>query len=248
MIIKGNVSGIIYKKLIEHLLKKCDVISVGKYPSDIIKSKTIDVIKKEENCSIVDIIKNYLEDEYYLEKIMQKYKENEKIFDANLVLREENVMKYNSNLSLNEKKTILYDLRKNYIKSEIEWLVYDYKTNKWLQEYDKNIIYVMNERSYSTYYLKLDNDLRQEILNRKSLYDWDFPLSVLDIAFFDNGSCLFCSEIHEKMCDLYCSDEKEFNYFKSIGIEFYDLKYIKDGKHGLPYVNYFKEKNYKEKI
>lgn len=235
MVIKGNVKEKTYKKMMKYIISKCDVISVSRHLNyDIIENnRVIDIILSDKNMSKSEIINNY--SEKYLEKVSEAYKDNKVIFNE----------KYISKFKLNHKlkrplSCFKYEQRKRYIKNAIRWSVYDYNVTAWLKKFQNDLIYIKNKDSdYVTYYFRMSENLKYDILSKNSLYDWKYPLSIEDIAFFKNKYCLFCSEIHEEMCDLYCKDENEYKYFKSIGIEFYDSKYIQEHDKGLPYNNYY---------
>ena len=34
------------------------------------------------------------------------------------------------------------------------------------------------------------------------------------------------SVAHEKLCNIYCESEEEYEYLKSIGVEFYEKEYV----------------------
>ena len=96
--------------------------------------------------------------------------------------------------------------------------------------------YLENKIYHSTtYYFKLNNELKKQILNNSSLYGWCFPNYLEDICFFKNGYCWLYSVAHEKLCEIYCRDEKEYEYLKSIGIEFVNNKYIPSKNEKLYY-------------
>ena len=241
MIIRGKVDGDLYKKLMSYIVSKSDVLSVSvrlDYDRKI-ANKVINIIMSSNEYAINDIVNNFSKE--YIEKIAEKNKKNKLIFDEEYICNEKQcVIKHIQNFSEEYRKKLIYDRRKNHIKSIIYWMVYEYKTTNWLHKFKTNIIYKScKDPSYTTYYLNLTVDLINDILSRNSFNDWNFPFSVEDIALFKNKQCLLCSETHENMWDIYCKDENEYKYFKSIGIKFNDPIYILEGKKGLPYDNYY---------
>ncbi len=241
MLLKENIKGKTYKKLMEYLISKCNIVSVvsnnkGYYTEQV--NQTIKVITSTEMCSKEDIINNYSDE--YLEKIAERYKNNDKVFSEEYFDFEKNSLKYM--MTYNEYKknkrgnsdsyeeycdTYVYDKRKNYIKSQVNYLVYNYNISKWLDKFKEELIEVKKITPYYIeYYYKISENLKQSILDKSSLCDWDFPLSIQDIAFYNNNNCLFCSEIHEKIYDLFCKDEEEYENFKLMGLKFFVNEYV----------------------
>ncbi len=78
----------------------------------------------------------------------------------------------------------------------------------------------------------------KELLNKKSIYDWCFLTSLEDLCFYKNGYCWLYSVAHEEICDIFCENEEEYEYLKSIGIKFVDDKFVPTPKEQLIYEEY----------
>lgn len=78
----------------------------------------------------------------------------------------------------------------------------------------------------------------KELLNKKSIYDWCFLTSLEDLCFYKNGYCWLYSVGHEEICDIFCENEEEYEYLKSIGIKFVDDKFVPTPKEQLIYEKY----------
>ena len=241
MIIRDKVTGDLYKNLMNYIISKSDVLSVS--VNLIYNKKVTDKFMKIITYNNEYDINNILNDvpKKLIEEISEENKNNTLIFDEEYINNEKRyLIKYIQNFSEDDRVSLIYKRRKTYIKNMIYWLVYEYKTTNWLRKFKTSIIYKKRKNSsYTTYYLNLTKDLIDDILSRNSFDDWNFPLSVEDIAFFKDKQCLLCSETHENMWDLYCKDQNEYKYFKSIGIKFNDFKYKSKKKKGLPYNNYY---------
>ena len=76
------------------------------------------------------------------------------------------------------------------------------------------------------------------MLSNSDLYAWLNPNYPEDISFFKDGYCWLYSVAHEEMCDIYCESVEEYNYLRSIGIEFIDDKFIEISNNELYFENY----------
>ncbi|MCI9434949.1 MAG: hypothetical protein HFI86_06745 [Bacilli bacterium] len=217
MLVDEEIVGSIYEKLMDYLFKKCDSISLTKYHDQHEDERIHDlnVILKETGYSINYIIDNY--SIQFLDEIYDRFKDNTKIFDLK------------SDVFTNQYKRICID-------SIIDWLYYNEMTLKWLNKNKVNInnqkpIFLNNnsnkKKIYHSddYYIKLTDDIKNEILNKKSLYDWCFPYSLEDICFFKDRNCWLYSVAHENLCIIYCESKEEFEYLKSIGVKFHDKEF-----------------------
>ena len=72
----------------------------------------------------------------------------------------------------------------------------------------------------------------------KNLYNWLNPNYPEDVAFFKDGYCWLYSVAHEDICDIYCTDEAEYDTLKEIGIEFYENKFEPTAKGQLYFEQY----------
>lgn len=185
----------------------------------------------------------------------KKFKANKK----NRSIMESEYEKFGIKLNLKDlsyndyKNVIIYDQRFNYIYSNLKIIFYDYIVNTFLSKYKYDIIHEEksiyknkngNEILISIkYYFKLSEELKINILRKKSIYDWCFPMSIEDIEFYKDGKCWLLSVSHEEILDIFCRSEKEYEYLKSIGIEFVDENYIPLKKQHTIYKNYNDTKN-----
>ena len=74
-------------------------------------------------------------------------------------------------------------------------------------------------------FYKFDDSLKEYLLSKKNFYSWCNPKFPEDIAFFKDGCCWLYSVAHEEMCVIYCSDKKEYEEMKNMGIKFYKKKF-----------------------
>lgn len=87
-------------------------------------------------------------------------------------------------------------------------------------------------------YYKLTSNTQKYLLTNDSMYNWLNPKYPEDISFFKNGYCWLYSVSHEHICDIYCEDEEEYEYLKSIGVEFVDDCYTPVQKEELYYEDF----------
>ena len=217
----------VYKKLLNDIFKKCDMISLEKY-NDQHKDETrkvIDIITKSGKYLIKKIINDYSIE--LLNEIYDEFKNNINIFDDDYKKKYEQ-NKYDKKMKINNRKSV--------IQESLNWEVYDYLTNSWLNSYKNNIAFSsetyikdikLNNNYSSLYFVRLDNALKEEILNI-GLYDWCFPLLLENLSFYKNGFCWLSSVAHEEICEIYFQegDKLEYEYLKSIGIEFIEKEFV----------------------
>lgn len=94
------------------------------------------------------------------------------------------------------------------------------------------------DKLFKVLFYKTNKELEEYVLSNSNLYSWLNPDYPEDISFFKNGYCWLYSVAHEEMCDIYCENEEEYNYLKSIGIEFMDDKFIEISNNELYFENY----------
>lgn len=219
MLVEEEILGDTYKALMDYLFKKCDSISLTKYREQHEDDRIHDlsVILKETGYSINDIIDNY--SIQFLDEIYDKFKDNAEIFDEQAELF-----------------TRRYDkkYKKRVTDATINWVYYNNNTEKWLTKNVRNIINCKkndnclgNPNVYhsDTYTFKLNEEIKSEILSKKSLYDWGYPDSLEDICFFKDGYCFLETITHENLCFIYCDDKEEYEYLKSIGIKIFEKEF-----------------------
>jgi len=227
-----------YIKLIQYIWTKCDVVALRKRHDQHsnITGQVLDIILKTENYSVQDIVNNYSND--FLNVISNQFLYNKDIFDGEFCTR------YGNGLEDIDKQ-----YRKKFLSNCIDRVYYDVTTKQWLDKYKDSIIYqkehiyddfIPNKKIHqdTTYFLKLTKPLKKEILDVNEIYSWCFPFMLEDIAFFKNGYCFLDSVAHEELCFIYCKDEEEYEYLKSIGIEFVEDKFVPVSRNELYYVDY----------
>ncbi len=124
-----------------------------------------------------------------------------------------------------------YDTRMDYLVRPMDCCFYEYSVKSFLERY--NDIILRKEKNYfneffglkrthveTIYYMKLRDDLKKEMLSKNSIFDWVDPLLIEDVRFYKGDKCWLSSITHEEQCYIYYTNEKEYNYLKSIGIKF----------------------------
>lgn len=98
-----------------------------------------------------------------------------------------------------------------------------YAENKLSQEeYDK---------LFKIYFYKLNDKWTEFLLSNQDLYSWLNPKYPEDIAFFKGNVCWLSVISHEELCEIFIREQKEYDYLKSIGIEFYEESFqVADAK------------------
>lgn len=246
MLVKNNIEGSIYKNLMKYMFQYSDVISVIRYTDQHKEEnvRKINVILSSGFFSKWEILNNFSEE--LVQKIWDKFQNDEGFFDEN----------YRNTYEVNRYgfeddyfQVFIKKNRRRSIEGCIYRFIYDHITSVWLEKYKDNLIKSekkffesglnVGQEYYTIYYLKLDSSLRKDILERESLYGgWCFPNSVEDISFFKNKCCWLYSVSHENLCEIYCDNEEEYNYLKSIGVEFFEDKFVPARKETLYYGKY----------
>lgn len=88
------------------------------------------------------------------------------------------------------------------------------------------------EKLFQIQFYKFADCIKDYLLSNKNLYKWLNPKYPEDVSFFINERCWFTSITHEEMCDIFVESKEEYEYLKSIGIEFLEEEYreIKDNE------------------
>ena len=87
-------------------------------------------------------------------------------------------------------------------------------------------------------FFKMSLRTTKYLLNNKNLYAWLNPDYPEDISFFKDGYCWLYSIAHENLCDIYCESKEEYEYLKSIGIEFWNDEFVPISEDEIYYENY----------
>ena len=247
MIINRNIESDTYCKLMNYVFQKCDSISLTKRKDqyELESKKIIDMIMKTNNYSEDEFLNSY--SQKFLEDMVSQFEGDNNIFDK------ENWKKYVESLGMSEKKIeqLRKSNRKHAIIGSIMQYIYEKFTESWINRNVGSIITITNhyvselsgkKNLYSNiYYMKLTKEIQEEILKKQSLFDWCFPTSLEDLCIFKDGYCWLYSVAHEEICNIYCKNEEEYNYLKSIGIEFeedYFIPLSEEEKKNLYYENF----------
>lgn len=136
------------------------------------------------------------------------------------------------------------DIRKKIVWSVIEQYAYVMFTRKWLSKYQKDIIntkriYQEDGSLYITsYFIKLTEELKKELLNLGSFFDLEQPYTLENICFCKDGYCYFVSETHEDNSELCVNKIEEYKKLKSVGVVFAPDKHFFTKKENLFYEDY----------
>lgn len=242
MIINKNIEKDTYLKLVYYAFQKCDSIFLIKRNDQhkLSTNKIMGIIMQTNQYTENDIVNMYTENsKKFLEEMVSQFIDNDTIFEEDGW--KENLVKLGMDSEQIEKCKI--DNRFHMIESSITRFVYEHLTYSWIGKHQNSIIseknrylplkYISNKAMYdeqflytTTYYIRLANEIKAELINKNSIYDWCFPMALEDLCFFKDGYCWLYSVAHEEILDIYCENEEEYNYLKSIGIEFEEDHFI----------------------
>ena len=202
-----------YIKLIEYAFEKCNVISVTKYfdPCEDVAKNTLNIILSETNQTESDILRKWLEKDDYIDELFNMFKDNDLIFDRKCK------RSFGGTLKSYKKKMVIED--------SIEHIFYEYNIKDWLRKYKSRMIKKTQDDKTITYFFKLNDALKSDILSTSSFSDWKFPDSVENLSFYEDENCWLHSTWRGPF-EVFCKNEKEFRYLKSLGVSFNDKKYI----------------------
>lgn len=210
-----------YQTLIEYAVKKCNKFSLLQYlfqkPDQyniiILELKNSNPNLLEEN-SVINI-----------NEIYKIYSNDTRIFDDEYYLKFENIN--------------IEDLKKGFIEQILTYYQNDLISKKILSKNKKNVISKKNIFCdeigclYQTIYtFEINNNTIKLLKNMKFFTDENtYNDSIIggnleDLCLYTNEHCWLNSVSHENLCDIYCDSEQEYEYLKSIGIEFYEDHYI----------------------
>lgn len=94
------------------------------------------------------------------------------------------------------------------------------------------------EDFFEIFFIKTSDKLKKYLLSNNDLYNWLHTKYPEDVSFFKNGYCWLYSVAHEELCYIYCENKEEYEYLKSIGIEFVDTEYKETPQNELYYEEY----------
>ena len=212
MLVMKNINLEENQDFLNYILKKCNIISLTKYHDQHSEqhSRIINIILTSGKYSKEDILNVELINNP--NKIYNDFKDNEEIFNSDY----KNIYEY----------------------------FYNYVANRFIDKF-KDIIIKKEEvlltsgvHHSTIYYFKLNDDIKKELILKKSIYKWQYPYSMEDISFYLDDYCYLHSIAHEDICEIYYDSEEEFKYLKSMGIEFNNENYIPILKNDSSYPNF----------
>ena len=94
------------------------------------------------------------------------------------------------------------------------------------------------QQLFEVLFYETSDEVKEYLLTNRNLYNWLNPKYPEDLAFFKDGYCWLYSVAHEEMCEIYCEDKEEYEYLKSIGIEFWEKEFVPTPREDLYFENY----------
>ena len=223
MLVKNEINGKTFEKLIDYAYDKCDYVSFKYYfePFDFSFRKGMDVILSTPGFTKDDIIKNFSDS--YLDKAYEYFKNNDKIFDETYLNDDSDIAEFRRLLA---------------IKNSINMVFYNHVKEVFIEKFKHNLVSeqlidVKEEDLFDRgilYIFKFNEEMKKEILTNKSLYDWCQPKYLDDIAFIKGNDYWLYSITSREYCDILCENEKELEYLKTIGIEFKKDEFVSHNK------------------
>jgi len=241
MLVKGNIHGNVYKKLINYASQKCDCILLKKYSDqNILETERVQkIIFSYNGFTEKKIMANY--SKIFLNYALDFFKDNSALFD------QEYIEKFEVNRwGMGEKDFLqLKKLnRKHVILDAIDRRIYDIYEKKWLELYEKDVVMIKEKifdngiKHQILYFCVLNSKTSKMLYEKDSILSWCYPESLEDICFLRKGCYWLESVAHEELCFINCESEEEYKYLKSIGISFTEDHYIPTKKEELYYEEY----------
>ncbi len=91
---------------------------------------------------------------------------------------------------------------------------------------------------FEVLFYETGDEVKEYVLTNRNLYNRLNPEYPEDLAFFKDGYCWLYSVTHEEIYHIYCENKKEYEYLKSIGIEFWEKEFVPTSKKDLYFENY----------
>ena len=127
---------------------------------------------------------------------------------------------------INKSDSFSYEILKNYDKliDEDDRKYYN-NVKKAEKIFDAHFKYKnKDERSCFKSEVWLDcNEVKNFLLNKASVYHWNYPDDIENLCFYKKGDCIFESVTHEDLFLLRINDAIELEKLKKIGIEVVDV-------------------------
>lgn len=169
-------------------------------------------------------------------KLFEEFKDCSKIFNK----KYKNI--YEKNLTFSKKEKELQ--RKEMIQSCLYRYLYDNHTKLIINQNKNSLFYLKKENGNAnyniiSYYFNLNEKIIDCLKKKQIIPNWQYPETFEDIAFFKkNGLCWMWSTSHEEMYEI-CfqeNDRNEYEYLKSIGVEFVEPEFVATPKNYLHYL------------
>lgn len=214
----------VYKKIVEYACSKCNVVCVTKVSYNLDETPEVaEKLLKKLNASIDDIMIKYSEE--YFDELYKKLENDEDIFDINYRRKYD---KTSFSLKTNRRLKYYKISRDYYLREILDYIVYNYNVRKWINKYNSKIIYRKVVNDDDIYYIRLNETLKKELIEKNSFSDWQFPYLVEKISFYKNDECWLSSN---KTIKINCEDKNEYEYLKSLGVRFYEKKFVPKSKN-----------------
>lgn len=221
----------VYKELVGYFILKCDYMSVERFnfPNKNILQNAINVILKDTGIDMETFVEKVCDDdrEDYITEIVNKFIYNNEIFNRECKIYC-GISKGNSKISVSRRTEFLIEITDS--------ILYEKNVEKWMRKYKNNVVLKKEDECYIKYYLKLNKNLKQEILNKDSFDDWAFPNCVENLSLYSKSQCMlgpvgFCG------VQIFVSDKKEYEYLKSIGVIFSEKNFSSTSNDDIKWLN-----------
>ena len=123
------------------------------------------------------------------------------------------------------------ELKKDFLKKRDD--------GQWVFTIEESGVPGASDHGFGIYFYKFSDTLTDFLLTNKNLYEWNNPYYPQDISLFKNGYCWLYSIADEDMCFIYCENEEEYEYLKSIGVEFSKTEFVPTPKKDLYFEKYW---------
>lgn len=166
-------------------------------------------------------------------KLFEEFKNDSIIFDIEYKKQNEN----NDNFVQNEKQ------RQEILEACLNDYLYYSSTQKWINNYKNYLVLTKRNNNCKYYSVCYIFNLSSSIIKNlklNTIFEWQYPETLEDISFFKkDGQRWMWSISHEDVYEI-CfqeTDKEEYEYLKSIGIEFVEKEFIPTPKNYLHYLD-----------
>ena len=107
-----------------------------------------------------------------------------------------------------------------YIIIEID--IYNKKIEKFMKELEKNFLkveYKADYRKEDVYYYKIDDYIKDRLLEAQRLYEWEFPNRLADLSFYKEEKIWMETITHEEICRIYTNQQEEIQKLQRMGLK-----------------------------